>query len=252
MKKKAKILTTVASLCLAVALMAFGVYAMTQATMAVTAKVTFTVQDIFADITLDAYTVSADATPVETRVETQATRTTYSTVSGKLEAINAGNADTLTAWTPTTADLTSTVPTAKWVITIENKSTTNAIYVRVETGFTKTIAGTSSTAKYQVFTAGATDTPSGGTVKDITEYARTATAAQIKADLDAEGGPTTYTNMIVIPASTSTANSKVVLTFTRTITEFSKSITEANGVALGGSENNAIILDNVPNSVAAN
>lgn len=44
MKKRVKILTTIASLCLAVALMAFGVYAATQQTMTVGSTVSFTAQ----------------------------------------------------------------------------------------------------------------------------------------------------------------------------------------------------------------
>ena len=44
MKKRVKLLTTIASLCLAVALMAFGVYAATQQTMAVSSNVSFTAQ----------------------------------------------------------------------------------------------------------------------------------------------------------------------------------------------------------------
>ena len=46
MKKRAKIITTIASLCLAVALMAFGVFAATSATLGVTSKVKFTVVDV--------------------------------------------------------------------------------------------------------------------------------------------------------------------------------------------------------------
>ena len=50
MKKRAKIITTIASLCLAVALMAFGVYAATQVSFNVASKVSFTVRDVFVDI----------------------------------------------------------------------------------------------------------------------------------------------------------------------------------------------------------
>jgi len=42
MKKRVKLFTTIASLCLAVALMAFGVYAATQASFKITGSVTFT------------------------------------------------------------------------------------------------------------------------------------------------------------------------------------------------------------------
>ncbi len=46
MKKRFKLITTVASLCLAVALMAFGVYAATQSTLQVSSTVTFEAEDI--------------------------------------------------------------------------------------------------------------------------------------------------------------------------------------------------------------
>ena len=46
MKRKAKIITTIASLCLAVALLAFGVYAATTASLSVTSKVAFEAKDV--------------------------------------------------------------------------------------------------------------------------------------------------------------------------------------------------------------
>jgi len=51
MKKRAKIITTIASLCLAVALMAFGVYAAHMVTFDVTTKVNFAVTDVFVSVT---------------------------------------------------------------------------------------------------------------------------------------------------------------------------------------------------------
>lgn len=46
MKKGLKLATTIASLCLAVALMAFGVYAATSSTLSINSTVTFTSQDV--------------------------------------------------------------------------------------------------------------------------------------------------------------------------------------------------------------
>ena len=46
MKKKVKLFTTIASLCLAVALMAFGVYAATTVTATVSGKITFVATDV--------------------------------------------------------------------------------------------------------------------------------------------------------------------------------------------------------------
>lgn len=51
MKKKVKLITTIASLCLAVALMAFGVYAATNATLNVTSTVAFQSSTVLIDVT---------------------------------------------------------------------------------------------------------------------------------------------------------------------------------------------------------
>lgn len=50
MKKKIKLFTTIASLCLAVALMAFGVYAATQVTYNVNGNVQYTMSDVLVDV----------------------------------------------------------------------------------------------------------------------------------------------------------------------------------------------------------
>ncbi len=50
MKKKVKLFTTIASLCLAVALMAFGVYAATTASLNVTSSVAFTSTTVLIDV----------------------------------------------------------------------------------------------------------------------------------------------------------------------------------------------------------
>lgn len=50
MKKRVKLFTTIASLCLAVALMAFGVYAATQAKFSVSSTVAFESKTVFIDI----------------------------------------------------------------------------------------------------------------------------------------------------------------------------------------------------------
>ena len=64
MKKRVKLLTTIASLCLAVALMAFGVYAASQANFAVTSQVSYSVgTNIAGTLTVTQYTADAkDAT----------------------------------------------------------------------------------------------------------------------------------------------------------------------------------------------
>jgi len=63
MKKRVKLLTTIASLCLAVALMAFGVYAATTASFAVTTSVTFSIGDnIAGTVTVSEYNAAKGAT----------------------------------------------------------------------------------------------------------------------------------------------------------------------------------------------
>ena len=50
MKRKIKVFSAIASLCLAVALMAFGVYAATQVTYTLSGSVTYTTNDVLVDI----------------------------------------------------------------------------------------------------------------------------------------------------------------------------------------------------------
>lgn len=52
MKKKVKLFSTIASLCLAVALMAFGVYAATNLSLKMTSKVSFSVSEVYAKVTV--------------------------------------------------------------------------------------------------------------------------------------------------------------------------------------------------------
>lgn len=66
MKRKFKLLTSVASLCLAVALMAFGVYAATQPKVTITGSVTFQANNVFASVEVYKYVgasaIAADGT----------------------------------------------------------------------------------------------------------------------------------------------------------------------------------------------
>ena len=52
MRKKIKLVMTIASLCLAFAIMAFGVYAATSATFTITSKVTYVCNDVFVNVTV--------------------------------------------------------------------------------------------------------------------------------------------------------------------------------------------------------
>ena len=71
MKRKFKLLTSVASLCLAVALMAFGVYAAATPKVTITGTVTFQAENVFATVTVYKYvgtseTVADWGSPVKT------------------------------------------------------------------------------------------------------------------------------------------------------------------------------------------
>ncbi|MBE7074618.1 MAG: hypothetical protein E7376_01380 [Clostridiales bacterium] len=72
--KKFKLFTTIASLCLAVALMAFGVYAASTQTFTVSANVKYDVgDDIAGTATVKSYQELADAVVTGTAVETKTT-----------------------------------------------------------------------------------------------------------------------------------------------------------------------------------
>ena len=101
MKKRVKLLTTIASLCLAVALMAFGVYAAANVTFTTTSTVSFTATtDVFGTFEANVKkTGSADAldTIEATRANTAGSSWSNTTVTGagealgenlKLEAVN--------------------------------------------------------------------------------------------------------------------------------------------------------------------
>ena len=78
MKRKFKLFATVASLCLCLALMAFGVYAASSVTYTASGSVKYVVTDVFADFKLEVFaaknsvghTRSADSTISETNGET--------------------------------------------------------------------------------------------------------------------------------------------------------------------------------------
>ena len=178
MKKRAKIITTIASLCLAVALMAFGVYAATQVSFNVASKVSFTVRDVFVDIAgkiefqdnvggtfnIDyansEYTKTAEDGWAQVGVQvnstdngtgaywdstgyfsegatwaSEAAAATYTATS--YEGTLGSNATPLAAlndaaWYAGTAKLDSTVNAVRYTITIENKSSTNKVFVSAD------------------------------------------------------------------------------------------------------------------------
>ena len=85
MKKRVKLLTTIASLCLAVALMAFGVYAANQATLTLGSTVAFNSDNVAVG-----YTVNVAWADSVTRSGDVVTATTGVTVSDTYQAGQAG------------------------------------------------------------------------------------------------------------------------------------------------------------------
>ena len=157
MKKKAKLFTTIASLCMAVALMAFGVYAATTQTLGVSSQVNFSVGDNIA------FKISATVTDSMTTANTD-TMAEQEVLSSKTEL-------TLTAWT-TTKEFVVTPDARNIVYTYSITNTgDNSIVVTLEDtgkalpGYfadeTLTLAGTTTVAKGETKTFTVTYTSSG-------------------------------------------------------------------------------------------
>ena len=155
MKRKFKLFATVASLCLCLALMAFGVYAASSVTYTASGSVKYVVTDVFADFTINVYKASnskgtkrATSTDVSTTTwdETAAvftdTKYSYNNVSG--DATNPGGIDPALK-SEIDADGTSTGIQSldfsvsdiyKIVIKVENKGKSGSINVKANlTGF---------------------------------------------------------------------------------------------------------------------
>ena len=188
MKKRAKIITTIASLCLAVALMAFGVYAATQVGFGVTSKVKFEVIDVFVTIAGDtklstnANPTTYSVTPTDQYTEGNTagytkgvsfdsvrsfagTIGTNATILTGLKDTN-GTGDPFTGWDAGEMNLTSTNPGVQYTITITNNSPDASCYVATDkiAGLASAWTGTTSTVSstYSVTTA---STPVTGTLQ---------------------------------------------------------------------------------------
>lgn len=88
MKKKVKLFSTIASLCLAVALMAFGVWAATSSKYSVTSKVSFTSKDVM--VTWNAKVVGGKVTNNVTAPAVVVNATTNPGAEHKAEPVNLG------------------------------------------------------------------------------------------------------------------------------------------------------------------
>lgn len=212
MKKRAKIITTVASLCLAVALMAFGVYAATQVTLGISSEVSFTVQDVFV-------TIDASATLTDTAAQNMTQYVSYTTNANGAKVANGfGQEITLDTWEVEDIAYTSTKRVITYVITVQNDSQEDSCYVDINLVMAN-VAGTFRTAQYVITDDDVAGTPVAMQTAETT-YSSSATAWS-------------FTDVANVPAST-TGTSKVVITLTRTLEDVSKSIA-ADTASLTGS-----------------
>ena len=120
MKKRVKLLTTIASLCLAVALMAFGVYAASNINVTVNSTISFTSSDIAGKWDVK---VEGAGTLAETTV-TDATNSTEPTVEGDEDVALTFSRTQKTATYTITFTNTGTAVAAKTNLTVTLTDTT--------------------------------------------------------------------------------------------------------------------------------
>ena len=152
MKKKGKIITTIASLCLAVALLAFGVYAAQTADFNITSSVTYTCNEVFVDVKVEYFLVAASDTALSSASSTFE-GVTYTGTNPSMVALDdvMQKNDTTAAFAPTahSAILTSTDKCAAIKITLTNKNPNTDAKVKISaipgsvtnTEFTLTVGG---------------------------------------------------------------------------------------------------------------
>ena len=216
MKKKVKLFTTIASLCLAVALMAFGVYAATSVSFTISSKVSFTVSDVFVNVTGEAYLdpVATKGTTAFQRGGTTAvsyagqsytkdSETVYTPLNGLFASDGTTSKD---AWEIGEIPFESTKDCIVYKLVVTNMSTTNKITVK----FSKTpeeVTGTTVSCKYKV-AAGESD------------LSTVLTGSEVEA----------ATSITVNPTDGVTGTTTDVLTVfvVRTLTDKSKSFTAAD------------------------
>ncbi|MBO7527109.1 MAG: hypothetical protein J6T74_04330 [Clostridia bacterium] len=185
MKKRFKLITTIAAISLALAIMVFGVYAASSTTFTITSTASFTPGDMF--VTCDVYLYYGTATNTS-NTATQATgahsQYVSYTGSGTSKAPKTDTAQTITA-TPTANPLSSTNKVLRFVITIRNDGPfALAIGAATETATTSTnMTLSSSTNDYNSstgLTAGSTYTYTRyATITDLRKNASVAFSAAI-------------------------------------------------------------------------
>lgn len=137
MKKNFKLFSTIASLCLAVALMAFGVWAATSVSLGVTSKVSFTVSDVFVNITGKATLGGEDV------ASAAFTATSYTGTVANAKLDNE-------TWAIGTIAFTSEKDVIVYTLEISNAAKSGQVKVTVTDFAPKAIAGTDATAKVVV------------------------------------------------------------------------------------------------------
>ena len=132
MKKRVKLLMTIASLCLAFAIMAFGVYAATSVTATTTSTVTFTAEDVYVNIKVEYFLSASDSDD-----SLGAATATY---TGRTYSNNDGNKSTATSaplasisWSPSApeaqeASYSSTNKVVTVKITLQNALPTGTAF----------------------------------------------------------------------------------------------------------------------------
>ena len=149
MKKKGKIITTIASLCLAVALLAFGVYAASSATFDITSSVTYTCTDVFIDVQVEYFLVADSETALSSASSTFNGKTYTGTGTSKvaLDGVKT-SADTTVAFAPTaqSAAFTSTLKCAAIKITLTNQNSNTDAKMKIS-ALPTTVTNTSFTLK---------------------------------------------------------------------------------------------------------
>lgn len=178
MKKRVKLLTTIASLCLAVALMAFGVYAAAQSTTTVTSAVSFDVADVY--VTVDGWVaVGADVTAAAANTTKYDTMTTFKSYTGEdpmapvagtgdpTDATNTWNTDAVTLDLTNQAvayEITITNDGSSPVVVTVTDTTTEANMKDVTLAANRLTANTGAEGASAAFSSGAQLAP-GKTVK---------------------------------------------------------------------------------------
>ena len=146
MKKNFKLFSTIASLCLAVALMAFGVWAANSTTLTINSKVSFTVSDVFVDVT-------GSVSLVNEKQGTDFTAKSYT-----LEGTNYTPATLTPAiWSVADVAMNTAQDNVTYTLTIVNVSKENDVSVIVDT--TKILKPEGTTVEKNYVNNGATSAP---------------------------------------------------------------------------------------------